>query len=150
MVDSLQKVCNKFLKINFPQSRNFKVNKVCRECKVLKINDLFRLEICSFIYKYLHKLLLSCFNNSFSFNFDRNNVNLRNSNDFYIPFFKYYHSAIFEIHRCCMWNNVPQETRYQKNLAKFRRRLRELMMKIIPNQKQEMIAVPISHFAFEF
>jgi len=88
--------------------------KLSRAHKLLKINDIFKLKVCSFVYKVLQSSLPLCFDGIF-YNYERHNVNLRNKNNLYVPTYKKTlsrQSLLFI--GAETWNSVPGTIRSEK------------------------------------
>jgi len=97
---------------------NMNLNALYLEYKLSKINVLFYLEICSFVFKYLHNSLLSCFENLVLTLTDivstyetvvicTVHIDLKS------------HPAFLKLHRCMYINNVSEEICEQKNCCKI-------------------------------
>jgi len=75
----------KFLKLAFDHKKTTNLNEIFAKFELLKINDIFKLEVCSFVYKALQRSLPPCFYDIFTYNHERHNMNLRNKNNLYVP-----------------------------------------------------------------
>jgi len=53
MIRVLQNFCNKFLKLAFDHQKTPNLNKLFAKFELLKIKDIFKLEVFSFAYKAL-------------------------------------------------------------------------------------------------
>ena len=89
LVFSLQSLCNKILRVIFYRNNraNFADLYKKYKYKILKIIDRYKFEVCCFVYKYFHKLLLTCFNNIFQYNFQICSRQTLSSNLLCPPFF---------------------------------------------------------------
>jgi len=84
MVRALQNLCNKFLKLAFDHQKTPNLNKIFATFELLKINDVIKFEVCSFVCKALQRSRLPCFDDIFIYNHKRHNINLRNKNNLYV------------------------------------------------------------------
>ena len=63
-LENLQNCCNKILKLIY--FRNYKSNcDIYKKHQILKIQNMFKAEVCCFVYKFFHSKLPSCFEGSF-------------------------------------------------------------------------------------
>ena len=109
------------------------------ELKLLKIKDIFILQISKFIHKCLNLNIISNFDNWFKLNCvtnnyrTRSNFNLSNNsstNNIFIPFVRttYYGLKSIKINGPKIWNNLPVDLRTIKSLSKFKSLLKHHLL----------------------
>jgi len=59
------------------------LNKIFAKFELLKINDICKIKVFSFVYKAVQGSLPLCFDAIFIYNHERHNINLRNKNNLY-------------------------------------------------------------------
>jgi len=85
---SVTKSLQQIPKIGFRSSKTPYLNEIFAKFELLKIKDIFKLEVCSIVYKALQRSLPPCFDDIFIYNHERHDINLRNKNNLYVPTFK--------------------------------------------------------------
>ena len=64
-IDKIQTLQNKLLKVLYMKNYRFSTNKLHSELSILKVEDMIKQEILSFVYQYIHNKLPNVFNNYF-------------------------------------------------------------------------------------
>ena len=101
------------------------------ELKILKIKDIFILQISKFIHKCLNLNIIINFENWFKLNCETNNHRTRSNfslsnnsstNNIFIPFARttYYGLKSIKVNGPKIWNNLPADLRNIKSLFKFK------------------------------
>ena len=109
------------------------------ELSLLKIKDIFTLQISKFIHKCINFDIISNFNNWFKLNCEthsyqtRSNFNHSNNsstNNLYIPFGRTtnYGLKSIKINGPKIWNNIPAEIRNIKSLFQFKMTLKKHLL----------------------
>ena len=102
--------------------------------KILKIHDLYRLQVASFMFSYSKNILPEHFNEFFVLNSSVNNYSTRNSNKLYIPFYRYNFSrTLVRYQGPITWNNLSNELKCCHTLQCFKRNYKMTLINAIPH-----------------
>ena len=92
---------------------------------IIAIDQINKLKLCSFIYKYIKNLLPPCFFNLFQHNIvgDDLQINTRSQSKFFPSFCRLSVTKQSLKNRCpLLWNNVPHSLRESGSYKNFRKR----------------------------
>ena len=67
-VQKIQRIVNKFIRMIFGLHHRASVTNIMKDNGIMAIDQINKLELCSFMYKYTKNLLPSCFFNLFQHN----------------------------------------------------------------------------------
>ena len=114
-----------FLQIFFYYTNHANIDDLHKKYKILKIIDRYKFEVCCFVYKYFHKLLPTCFNNTFQFNSKICSRQTRSSNLLHPSLFTktICHSAI-SYSGALYWNEIPSDIKSSTTYQKFKHNLK--------------------------
>ena len=91
---------------------------------ILKLNDIFEVNIAAFTYRYQNSLLPSRFEDFYVFNQSVHSYNTRHATDIRIGNVrrtKYKHCLKYRSAK--IWNNLPDDMKFCKTIASFRKRM---------------------------
>ena len=125
LVSSLQSLCNKILRVIFYRNNRANIDDLYKKYKILKIIDRYKFEVCCFVYKYFHKLLPTCFNNTFQFNSQICSRQTRSSNLLRPPSFtKTVCRQAISYRGALYWNELPSDIKSSTTFQKFKHNLK--------------------------
>jgi len=97
--------------------------------ELLKINDIFKNNVCSFVYKAIQRSLPSCFDDIFIYNHKRHNINLRNKKNLMCQHVKRLFSRQSLLFISAeTWNSMPDTIRSKKKLTKFKKKCTQYLV----------------------
>ena len=91
---------------------------------ILKLNDIFELNIATFTYRYQNSLLPSRFEDFYVINQSVHNYNTRHAMDIRtgkVRTTKYKHSLKYR--SALIWNNLPDDIKFCKTIVSFRKHM---------------------------
>ena len=96
---------------------------------ILNIYDLHSYFVASFMYSYLKNDLPNIFNDFFTLNRDIHRHATRNSNNFYVPNFRYNFSrSMIKYKGAVVWNALPNELQTISSLSIFKRKYKSYLI----------------------
>ena len=125
-LENLQNCCNKILRLIY--FRNYKSNcdDIYKKHQILIIQDMFKAEVCCFVYKFFHNKLSNCFEGSFRLNSSVRRRSLRRSDDIRPPLVKKSicrESILFTGSK--HWNEIPPDIKNCRSLHSFKINLKK-------------------------
>ena len=127
-VTETQSLCNRILRLIFHRNPRHNIN-IYKKFAILKVRDKFKFEICCLVYKFLHRMLPDCFNNFFHLNSEIYSRQTRQSNNLHLPLFKKSTcKQSIKLVGIKLWSEIPNEIKQSKNLAQFKKRLKQLLL----------------------
>ena len=126
----LQTIQNQLLKVLTEKPYRFSTNLLHSELKLIKVEDLFKQKILSFVFNYYNDNLPPVFNNYFTPFSSIHNIGTRNRNTtFIIPQHKGpLGSSSLKVKGACMWNALSNENKSIKTIKGFRNALKNLYL----------------------
>ena len=95
----------------------------------LKVVDLCKYNIGTFMYKFCNDILPSTFNNMFTTNADNHNYDTRHASDFEYPNTRLeFGSKSIGYQGVKIWNNIPMHVKNSKNLNSFKHSYKEILI----------------------
>ena len=129
LLDSLQRCCNKILRIIFFRDSRSNCDAIYKKFQILKILGIDKLEIGFFVYKFFHNTPPKCFAKSFKLNSAVHQRQTRKCNDIYVPLMKKVICRQSILHNDAKtWNDIPVEIRSSHNLTSFPSKLKEYLI----------------------
>ena len=122
-LDRMQVLQNKLLKVLLSKNYRYSTNQLHNELKILKVRDIAKLDVLTFIHSYFNNKLPMIFNNYFQLVSEIHNRNTRRSErEIYIQTYKT-ETGISMIKGigARLWNETDNNTKYIKNVKAFRK-----------------------------
>ena len=122
MVQKIEQIVNKFIKMIFGLHHRASVTNIMKDNGIMTIDQINKLELCSFMYKYTKNLLPPCFFNLFQHNIIGNDsqINTRSQSKFFPSFCRLNVTKQSLKYRCpLLWNNVPHRLRESGSYKNF-------------------------------
>ena len=129
LTSKLQGLFNRIFRLIFYRHPQENINDIYKNLALLKVKDKYKFEVCCLTYKFLHQMLPECFNNFFQRNSDAHSRRTRQSDNLHPPLFK--KTICMQSIKYCgvkLWNDLPQGIKQSKNLAQFKRRLKQYFL----------------------
>ena len=105
---------------------------------ILKVRDLHTFQVACFMYKYFKGLLPPLFNNYFTLNHHINKYKTRNSENLYVPFYRYQVSrSTIRFIGPKVWNSTDTFLKQSPSLSSFKKRFK---LQLIENHNQNTIS----------
>ena len=123
-VQKIQQIVNKFIRMIFVLHHRASVTNIMKDNGILTIDQINKLELCSFMYKYTKNLLPPCFFNLFQHNIVGNDsqISTRSQSKFFPSFSRLNMTKQTLKYRCpILWNIVPHRLRESGSYKNFRK-----------------------------
>ena len=100
------------------------------ELKILKVKDIFKLELSKFVHDCLHSYSPPQFHDWFQKNSDMHNYDIRNKNDLFVPYGRtsYYGLKSPKIEGSLTWNKISDATRDKISRNAFKVSLKDELL----------------------
>jgi len=104
-------------------------NELFSENRILKLPDIYKLEIAKYVYKFSSNMLPRNLKTLFTPQKSFHNYNTRNRNNPYIPLNKTKVTSNSIFHKGpCIWNKVPKELKSSKTLHAFKSKFKKHLL----------------------
>ena len=105
----------------------YSTNQLHTELKLIKVEDIFKQELLSFVFNFYTSKLPPVFNNYFTPFSNIHDIGTRNRNtSFVIPHHNNnFGSSSLKVKGACMWNKLSNESKSIKNIKTFRKALKD-------------------------
>ena len=126
----VQTIQNQLLKVLTEKPYKYPTNQLHSELKIIKVEDLFRQEVLSFVFNFYNSNLPPVFDNYFITFSSIHDIGTRNRNtSFIIPHHtSYYESSSLKVKGACMWNTLSNENKSKKTIKCFRNALKDIYL----------------------
>ena len=123
----IQRLQNKLLKVLTKKDSEFSTNKLHKELKILKVEDILDQEILSFVFNFRNQKLPKKFDNSFKMRNQNQQMRTRNiDNHMITPFTKTkYGEQTVRVKGSILWNQISPSLANTTNSKCFRRKWKE-------------------------
>ena len=128
-ITKIQSLCNRILRLIFHRNPRDNIDDIYKKFAILKVRDKFKFEICRFVYTFLHRMLPDCFNSFFSLT--QKFIPVKPDNQTTCTFLylkKALANSQIKLVGVKLWNEIPNEIKQLKNLAQFKKRLKQLLL----------------------
>ena len=127
---SVQFKQNQLLKVLTKKPFKHSTNKLHTELKLIKVEDLFKQEVLSFVYKFYNSNLPPVFDNYFIPFSSVHDIGTRNRNSsFIIPHHvNNFGSSSLKVKGACLWNALSIENKSMKTIKCFRNTLKDIYL----------------------
>ena len=125
----LQKMQNRVLKILYGLDWDTSTNLIHKNLDLLKLNDIFKLQILQFVHRFDNGLLPTVFNPYFTRNIDIHAHETRQLNKFHVNKAKTSHGQrTIKVVGAKLYNNTPDYITSSKTTSKFRSSLKKFLL----------------------
>ena len=107
----------------------YPTNLLHKDLDILKISDIFRQEVASFVFNYLNGNLPDVFYNYYKTFGETHSIHTRNSNKLVTPLFKGFGVHTVKFKGCSIWNSLNNEQREIPFLIAFRKAFKKYIIK---------------------
>ena len=128
-INKIQILQNKILKTLYTKDWKYPTDKLHKELNLLKIQDIFELQIQKFTHKQQLDLLPSIFQNYFKLRCDVHNINTRQANDLHLPKFKTETGKkLVKYYGTMIYGNLDNSIKNLKSIASFAKHIKSMIM----------------------
>ena len=124
---SVQIIQNQLLKVLTEKPYRYSTNQLHTELKLIKVEDIFKQEVLSFVFNFYTSKLPPVFNSYFTPFSNIHDIGTRNRNtSFVIPHHNSnFGSSSLKVKGACMWNALSNESKSIKTIKPFRKALKD-------------------------
>ena len=127
---SVQVIQNQLLKVLTEKPYKYSTNQLHIDLKLIKVEDIFKQEVLSFVFNFYTSNLPPVFNSYFTPFSNIHDIGTRNRNtSFIIPHHtNNFGSSSLKVKGACMWNALSIENKSIKTVKSFRNALKEIYL----------------------
>ena len=129
-INKVQVLQNQLLKVLTEKPYRYRTNKLHNELKILKVEDLYKQEILTFVHNFQNNKLPPVFDSYFTRFSNIHNINTRNRNtNFILPIVSSTRgSTSISFEGAVLWNNLDNLSKEIKSGKSFRRSFKETVL----------------------
>ena len=127
IINHIQTLQNQLLKVLTKKPYRYSTNALHNELKLIKVVDIFKQEVLSFVFNYYTNKLPPVFSNYFTLFSNIHNYNTRDRNQSFIlpQFSNEFGSSALKVEGVRLWNSLNVGMKSLKSIKTFRKSLKE-------------------------